>query len=722
MLKLYILITLLACLSFFIQAQEPEEISTTVQQLVPSLQAKSVAIKISLGTRLGFGSGAIISQDGLILTCAHVTEIAETLTVITSDGQEYPAVKLGMNSANDYSLIKIDVPQKLPYFELGSSENLKLLQWVIALGHPGGPYPDYAPAVAIGRVRAMHKQLPIELGAKFYDDTIQTDVPIFSGNSGGPLADLEGKLVGINGAIMMFSDFSFTVPIDEIKPDLNTMKAGKNIAGRTPKNFLETIRIMLKWQEDIPPQDMQRMFDHTPLGRMMKSVGGFEDVPAIVPPLGAKFTKNKGMLQITQIDNNSIAALADLQVGDQIISIAGRKITSGVEAMKIFAEADIGQEIPVSLMRNYAVKNILVIMDRRAYSRSQWLKEQFFDVGLKISPSVVKIFSSQELRGYGVVIDAEKNLILTAMHVLTNDAMIIEVPQHKASYPASIIAKNGLHNLALLQIIPNKPLKTIDFGNISNLKIGSWVISGGHDQGVFHVGMVSMLDRRIPSHRRIPTLGIFGLLGTHNKGPVRAYDNIIQHDSDIEENQLGMPLVDSQGKLVGLNVGSFYRGTTFAIPISIIQEVLPNMKNGINTIASADYRPYEPEIDPLSKAVEYFLNPTEEKKQDFLEDMFQKEPEPKKRGFLGVQLQEHENGAEIIGVLPGYAAEKAGFKTGDIITQINQTTIRTPEQAVEVLKELEPGTEISVQILRRQNRKYQTIEFRVVLDERPYQD
>lgn len=487
MFRLFICFIVLFILTPFILTQTAYEISDMVQRITPSIKAKSVAIQISLGNRVGYGSGAIISPDGLILTCAHVTEIADNLKVIMCDGQQYQAIKLGQNSKNDYSLIKITTSDTLSYFELGNSSDLKLLEWVVALGHPGGPYPDSQPALAVGRIRAMHKRLPIELGVKFYDDAIQTDIPIFGGNSGGPLVNLEGKLVGINGAIMLFSDLAFAIPIDEIKSDIPNMQIGKEIVGRSPKNIFEAVQIMMEWQNDIPPQELQKMLDETPLGKMINSMGGLGDIPALVPPLGATFTKALGILKISYIETNSIAALAGLQVGDQILTISGEDVESASAAMQIFSSAELGEQIVVEVRRGREVKSILVMMDRTAYSRANWLREEFVDVGMQVSANIVEIFSLGELCGYGVIVDAQKGYILTAQHILTNDPMMIKVEKHSKEYSAVIVATNGLHNLALLQIKPEKRLNAINFGDMSSVTVGTWAISGGHEKGVFHV-------------------------------------------------------------------------------------------------------------------------------------------------------------------------------------------------------------------------------------------
>ncbi len=181
--------------------------------------------------RSGFGSGAIVSEDGLVLTCAHVVEVAREVEVTLSNGETYAARRLGMNSRQDYALLKIDAAG-LPAFQIGNSAEVRLGDWVIALGHPGGPYPDLRPAFSVGRVTGLHRRLPVQMMDRYYDDAIRTDAPIFAGNSGGPLLNLRGELIGINGAILLINENSYAVPIDEIVANLDALKSGEHIAGR----------------------------------------------------------------------------------------------------------------------------------------------------------------------------------------------------------------------------------------------------------------------------------------------------------------------------------------------------------------------------------------------------------------------------------------------------------------------------------------------------------
>jgi S1-C subfamily serine protease len=237
----------------------------TFEKIASEATPKTVCVKSYIektGDKAGYGSGAIISADGYILTCSHVVDIAKRCEVILSSGKIYPAKLLGRNKKQDYALIKID-ETGLPFYEIGDSKSVDVGQWVMALGHPGGPYEDVQPAFAAGRITALHRKLPVQMMDRFYDDGIQTDVPIFAGNSGGPLVDLSGKLIGLNGAIILLNDNAFAVPIHEAVADLDTLKSGENVAGREP-----TQEDMAEFQREIDPEMFNKMME-----RGLKNLG-----------------------------------------------------------------------------------------------------------------------------------------------------------------------------------------------------------------------------------------------------------------------------------------------------------------------------------------------------------------------------------------------------------------------------------------------------------------
>jgi serine protease Do len=184
--------------------------------------------------RVGYGSGAVISEDGLVLTCSHVSSDADKLEVVFPDGRVFKARVLGENYKNDYSLLKIEA-KGLSFFTIGSSAALKEGEWVMAFGHPGGPNGDLKCSASAGRVTAKEKRLPVQGFARYYIGAVQTDIPIFAGNSGGPLVNMKGELVGLNGAILLLNENSYAVAIDGVKSNLEALKNGAPVAGEGPE-------------------------------------------------------------------------------------------------------------------------------------------------------------------------------------------------------------------------------------------------------------------------------------------------------------------------------------------------------------------------------------------------------------------------------------------------------------------------------------------------------
>ncbi|MFG1497732.1 DegQ family serine endoprotease [Saccharospirillum sp. HFRX-1] len=160
--------------------------------------------------RQGLGSGFILSEDGYILTNNHVVDHTDEVTVTLTDGTEYAAELIGTDPQSDVALLKID-GENLHAVEIGSSEELKVGEWVLAIGSPFNF--DYS--VTAGIVSAKGRALG---GADRYVPFIQTDVAINPGNSGGPLFNLDGEVVGINSQIYTrsggFMGVSFAIPID----------------------------------------------------------------------------------------------------------------------------------------------------------------------------------------------------------------------------------------------------------------------------------------------------------------------------------------------------------------------------------------------------------------------------------------------------------------------------------------------------------------------------
>jgi len=184
--------------------------------------------------QMGLGSGVIIDQEGYILTNEHVVNDADKITVTLSDGRNFKGEIKGRDARADLAVIKINA-RNLPMASLGDSDNLKIGQWVVAIGNPFGfAMQNPEPTVTAGVIGALHRSLGrITSRDKDYNDLIQTDAAINPGNSGGPLVNLKGEVVGINVAIFStsggYQGVGFAIPVNNAKRIISKLKEGKKI-------------------------------------------------------------------------------------------------------------------------------------------------------------------------------------------------------------------------------------------------------------------------------------------------------------------------------------------------------------------------------------------------------------------------------------------------------------------------------------------------------------
>lgn len=184
----------------------------------------------------GVGSGFIISADGFVLTNAHVVEGADEVTVTLSDRREFKAKVLGADRRSDVAVLKLDATN-LPYLRTGDSSKIRVGEWVLAIGSPFGLENTVTAGIISAKSRDTGEYLPL----------IQSDVAVNPGNSGGPLINLRGEVIGINSQIATLSGayngISFAVPIDEVLRVSDQLKStGKVTRGRLGVQISEVTR------------------------------------------------------------------------------------------------------------------------------------------------------------------------------------------------------------------------------------------------------------------------------------------------------------------------------------------------------------------------------------------------------------------------------------------------------------------------------------------------
>lgn len=195
-----------------------KEIQKRTKEVLSKVMSSVVGLEIGGAS----GSGVIVSEDGYILTAGHVSgKPGQNVTVIFPDGKRLKGKTLGKNDGIDSGLIKLDEQEgkKFPYVEMGKSKPLRKGQWCIAIGHPNGYKEGRAPVVRVGRVIDNR------------DSVIQTDCTLVGGDSGGPLFDFEGKVIGIHSRIGTTLKSNLHVPVDTYRQTWDRLVSGESWGG-----------------------------------------------------------------------------------------------------------------------------------------------------------------------------------------------------------------------------------------------------------------------------------------------------------------------------------------------------------------------------------------------------------------------------------------------------------------------------------------------------------
>lgn len=262
----------------------------------------------------GQGSGFIVSADGIILTNAHVVSGAREVTVKLTDRREFRAKVLGADTKTDIAVLKIEA-SKLPVATLGKTSDLKVGEWVLAIGSPFG----FENTVTAGVVSAKGRSLPDDSAVPF----IQTDVAINPGNSGGPLFNARGEVVGINSQIYSrsggYQGVSFAIPID--------------VAARIKNQIVATGKA-----------------EHARLGVAVQEINqAFADAFKLDKPEGAL---------VSMVEKGSPADKAGLQPGDVIRQVNGQPIVSSGDLPAVIGRSAPGDSVTLEVWRQGASKQL----------------------------------------------------------------------------------------------------------------------------------------------------------------------------------------------------------------------------------------------------------------------------------------------------------------------------------------------------------------------------
>ena len=262
----------------------------------------------------GVGSGFIIESNGLILTNAHVVEGANTIYVTLTDKREFKAKLLGLDKRTDIAVVKIEA-RDLPKLPLGDSSRVRVGEWVLAIGSPFGLENTVTAGIVSAKSRDTGDYLPF----------IQTDVAVNPGNSGGPLLNTAGQVIGINSQIFSrsggYMGISFAIPIDEAMRVADQLKtSGKMTRGRIG----------------------------VALGEMTKEVA---ESLGLGKPRGA---------YVRNVDPGGPASAGGIESGDVILSFNGREIAKSTDLPRLVGETKPGTTATVQVWRKGATRDLIV--------------------------------------------------------------------------------------------------------------------------------------------------------------------------------------------------------------------------------------------------------------------------------------------------------------------------------------------------------------------------
>lgn len=260
----------------------------------------------------GAGSGVIFAPDGYILTNSHVVDGALRIQVTLADGRDIPAQVVGNDPETDVAVVRITPPdgQRLPTAKLGDSDHLHVGQLVVAIGSPAG----LQSTVTAGIVSALHRTLP-GYGGRLIEDIVQTDAAVNPGNSGGPLVNAAGEVIGINVAVLQATQgLSFAIPINTVN-----------------------------WVAAMLMRD----------GEVRRAVIGIAGQAGMLTQSArhALHIDSPSAVEVMSVAPNGPAAQAGIRAGDVIFKIEGKPVASVDDLRRVLERLPNGAQVGVSLIR-----------------------------------------------------------------------------------------------------------------------------------------------------------------------------------------------------------------------------------------------------------------------------------------------------------------------------------------------------------------------------------
>jgi len=475
--------------------------------LTPPLVEATVGLSIVGGP--GMGSGVIVSEDGLIMTAGHVVPAAgREMRVHFANGKVVKAKALGADRHVDAGLAQITEPGKWPYVKIGKASELKKGDWVIAIGNPGGFRSDRRPPIRIGRVLSLPDKKKGQLW-------IQTDATVAPGDSGGPLFNLNGEVVGIHSNISPEITQNRHVASDDYLSRWESLKSGKQTGQMFGMRFTRRGELGVQLEDVDGQVKISEIVKDSAADRAGLKVGDVilsldRDEPKDSDDLRAKLRSKRPGREVTlsiEHDGETEEVKAHLQDGPYVIQNPpdemedflkkhGYKIKDGLYEYQLKAES---QDEFKQLQARYSDQRVRMAIERIDKNLSKAAPKLLDAIALvtqPVSKSVAQIYNGNDDKAivFGTVI-SKNGYILTKASELKSD---VYCRIDDKEYDVKVIAKNDDYDLALIKVDADN-LTPVKWSSESDPTPGSLLITPAPDGKAVGMGIVSNAVREIGS-------------------------------------------------------------------------------------------------------------------------------------------------------------------------------------------------------------------------------
>jgi serine protease Do len=513
--------------------QEPKDLAgfqalqTQIQAVVHKVLPSVVGIQIGGSA----GSGVIVSEDGIVMTAGHVVvKPGQAVTFFLSDGKPVKGITLGLSATADAGLMKITEPGKWPFVPLGDSASLKPGMWCLAIGHPLGYHQGRPPVVRIGRILQKSESM------------IQTDCPLVGGDSGGPLIDLDGKVIGINSRIAGPTDVNLHVPVNVFREMWDQMLKGQAVQPVLPGRDGPDVKAPFRQVVQIANQCVVRI----------KCDGQDIALGTIVGPDGWILTKASEVL----------APGPEIKPRGRITCRLrdGRELEAAIKG--VHAGLYLGNDL--AMLKIDAVNLPIIPWSPLQPTVGQWLAT----AGLDDDPLAIGIVSvpRRAIPPIGGVIGiqlAEKD----------GEACIEMVMPNTPAEAAGLKAKDIVTHING-QSAPN----FMELRNLMRRHMpGETVhitVKRGQKTLEFAIKMKKFSSPGLDRQTQMNAMGV---------GVSRRSDNfpaVLQHDTIVKPVDCGGPVVDLSGKIVGVNISHAGRTETYCVPTDVVLASMYDLMSG----------------------------------------------------------------------------------------------------------------------------------------------